>query len=68
VIDYCRDDFTRQAERYDVAFETVAKSSFGACRPLLKPGGAYVTTLPGPGVFLEASEAGHMRGKIVLEI
>ena len=52
VIDYSRDDFTRRPERYDVVFDAVAKSSFGACRHLLKPGGCYVTTLPSPGVLL----------------
>ena len=32
--------------------DAVAKSAFGACRRLLKPGGCYVTTLPAPGVVL----------------
>ena len=52
VIDYSQEDFTRRAEQYDVVFDAVAKSGFGACRHLLKPGGCYVTTLPAPGVFL----------------
>ena len=51
VIDYSREDFTRRSEQYDVVFDAVAKSSFPACRHLLKPGGAYVTTLPGPGIL-----------------
>ena len=38
-------------ERYDVIFDAVAKSSFAACRGLLNPGGAYVTTLPDPGTL-----------------
>ena len=52
VIDYSKEDFTRRTEQYDVVFDAVAKSSFGACRHLLKPGGCYVTTLPTRGVFL----------------
>ena len=52
VIDYSREDFTRRTELYDVVFDAVAKSRFGACRHLLKPGGCYVTTLPTPDVFL----------------
>ena len=126
VIDYTKEEFPRRPDRYDVVFDAVAKSSFPACRHLLEPGGAYVTTLPGPGVLFwsavqsaaglfgpakrakflivrpegsdleflgrladqgrlrpalaltvplerareaqEASEAGHARGKIVLEI
>ena len=51
VIDYSQDDFTRRAERYDVVFDAVAKSSFGACRHLLKPGGCYVTTVPSRGIL-----------------
>ncbi|MFI5458124.1 MAG: NAD(P)-dependent alcohol dehydrogenase [Isosphaerales bacterium] len=51
VIDYSREDFTQRAERYDVVFDAVAMSSFGACRHLLNPGGSYVTTLPGPSVL-----------------
>lgn len=52
VIDYAREDFTRRPERYDVIFDAVAMSSFAACRGLLNPGGAYVTTLPSPGTLL----------------
>ena len=51
VIDYSREDFTRRPEQYDVVFDAVAKSAFPACRHLLKPGGTYVTTLPGPAVL-----------------
>jgi NADPH:quinone reductase-like Zn-dependent oxidoreductase len=48
VIDYSREDFTHLPERYDVIFDTVARSSFAACRDRLNPGGVYVTTLPSP--------------------
>jgi NADPH:quinone reductase-like Zn-dependent oxidoreductase len=51
VIDYSREDFTTRPERYDVVFDAVAMTSFARCRPLLKPGGTYVTTLPAPDVF-----------------
>jgi NADPH:quinone reductase-like Zn-dependent oxidoreductase len=51
VIDYSREDFTREADLYDIVFDAVAMSSFGACRPILKPGGVYVSTLPSPSVF-----------------
>jgi NADPH:quinone reductase-like Zn-dependent oxidoreductase len=126
VINYREESFTTQWDRYDVIFDAVGKSSFVVCRPLLAPGGTYVTTLPGPNVFFwsgvqsiagifstvkrakgvlvqpsgkdlaflgqladagklrptvsltfaldraaeahQASEAGHIRGKIVLEV
>ena len=51
VIDYSREDFTRRPERYDVIFDAVARSSFAACRGLLNPGGAYVTTVPDPSTL-----------------
>lgn len=44
VIDYTRDDFTRDAQRYDCVFDTVGKSSFSRCFGLLKPGGAYISS------------------------
>jgi NADPH:quinone reductase-like Zn-dependent oxidoreductase len=41
VIDYTREDFTRDGQRYDVVLDSVGKSTFGRCRRLLKPGGVY---------------------------
>jgi len=52
VIDYSREDFTKRAERYDVVFDAVAMRTFGACRDVLNPGGAYVTTLPAASLLL----------------
>jgi len=43
--------------RYDVILDAAAAHSFGAMRHLLQPGGAYVTTLPGPGVMLSRALA-----------
>ena len=51
VIDYSEENFTAQPDRYDAIFDAVGKSSFAVCRPLLAPGGTYVTTLPGPNVL-----------------
>jgi NADPH:quinone reductase-like Zn-dependent oxidoreductase len=41
VLDYTREDFTKTNERYDFIHDAVGKSSFGACRKLLKPDGIY---------------------------
>ncbi|MDP2305464.1 MAG: NAD(P)-dependent alcohol dehydrogenase [Pseudomonadota bacterium] len=38
--------------RYHVIFDAAAAHSWLAMRSRLEPGGTYVTTLPGPGVFL----------------
>ena len=44
VIDYEKEDFTNDTDTYDVVFDAVGKSSFGTCRPLLKPRGIYLST------------------------
>jgi NADPH:quinone reductase-like Zn-dependent oxidoreductase len=44
VIDCTANDFTRDWRRYDVVIDAVAKSSFGRCRRLLKPGGIYLSS------------------------
>lgn len=46
VIDYQQEDFTRSNTTYDVVFDTVGKSSFGACKKILTPTGLYMTTVP----------------------
>lgn len=55
VIDYQRQDFTRQPQQYDVVFDAVAKSSYWKCRSILKRRGRYITTVPSVGsVFSQA--------------
>jgi NADPH:quinone reductase-like Zn-dependent oxidoreductase len=49
VLDYRTREFAAHDERYDVAFDAVGKASFAQCRRLLKPGGIYMSTGPGPG-------------------
>jgi NADPH:quinone reductase-like Zn-dependent oxidoreductase len=44
VIDYTRDDFTKDHQRYDVVFDAVGKSSFRRCRRLIKRGGVFLFT------------------------
>jgi NADPH:quinone reductase-like Zn-dependent oxidoreductase len=51
IVDYNGTDFMAGSDRYDVIFDAVGKSSFVSCRPLLAPGGTYVTTLPTPSLF-----------------
>jgi len=48
VIDYTREDFTAIHKTFHFVFDAVGKSSFGACKKLLKPGGLYFSTDLGP--------------------
>jgi NADPH:quinone reductase-like Zn-dependent oxidoreductase len=49
VIDYTREDFTRDHQTYDVVIDAVGKSTFGRCRRLLGPHGRYLSSDLGPG-------------------
>ena len=44
MIDYLKEDFTKDHEKYDYVFDSVGKSSFGKCKRLLKPGGTYISS------------------------
>jgi NADPH:quinone reductase-like Zn-dependent oxidoreductase len=44
VIDYTKEDFTKSGETYHFVFDTVGKSSFAKCKPLLEPGGVYISS------------------------
>jgi NADPH:quinone reductase-like Zn-dependent oxidoreductase len=48
LIDYTAGDFTSGDADYDVVFDAAGKSSFGRCKRVLKPGGIYMSTGPGP--------------------
>jgi len=43
VIDYTQEDFTERAERYDLIFDAVGKTSKSNCKKALTPNGKYVT-------------------------
>lgn len=46
IIPYNKVDFTKDEEQYDLVFDAVGKSSFGNCKPLLKPKGIFASTEP----------------------
>jgi len=48
VIDYTTEDFTAHGATYDVVFDAVGKTSFGRCKPLVRPGGLFLATDFGP--------------------
>jgi NADPH:quinone reductase-like Zn-dependent oxidoreductase len=44
VIDYLKEDFTKNGDTSDVIFDAVGKLSFGRCKASLRPGGSYLPT------------------------
>lgn len=46
VIDYTKEDYTKNYNQYDIIFDTVGKNSFRLSKGALKEGGVYLTTIP----------------------
>jgi NADPH:quinone reductase-like Zn-dependent oxidoreductase len=44
VIDYTKDDFTKNGQTYRAVFDAVGKTSFFRCKNLMKKGGLYFST------------------------
>jgi NADPH:quinone reductase-like Zn-dependent oxidoreductase len=44
VVDYTKEDFTKDDEQYDYVFDAVGKSSFLKCKRLLKKNGIYTSS------------------------
>ena len=68
VIDYTRDDFTKNGETYDVIFDAVGKHSFRRCSGSLNEDGSYLATDGLENLFLAlwTSRIGHK--KVVFSI
>lgn len=53
VIDYTKEDFTKDGEKYDIIFDTVGKSPFSGSVKSLKPNGRYLRVVHlSPSVLL----------------
>lgn len=50
VIDFTKEDFTECNEKFDGVFDAVGKSTLGAVKKILKPGGVYISSELGPGI------------------
>ena len=48
VVDYEKEDFTKDTSTYKYIFDAVGKSTFGKCKPLLENRGAYLSSELGP--------------------
>lgn len=47
VIDYTRDDFTKEPETYDLIFDVVGATDFDRCEHLLEPQGVFLSCIMG---------------------
>jgi NADPH:quinone reductase-like Zn-dependent oxidoreductase len=64
VIDYAKQDFTRNGQTYDLIFDTVGKTSFAHCKDSLKQNGRYLLAVfdfPQLGQMLWASMTGSKK-------
>jgi len=52
VIDYTKEDFTKNGETYDVIFDVVGKSSFSGSISSLKKNGIYLLANPKPSLYI----------------
>ena len=48
IYDYTKESFTDDKDKYDFIFDSVGKSTFGKCKPLLKENGIYISSELGP--------------------
>jgi NADPH:quinone reductase-like Zn-dependent oxidoreductase len=63
VIDYTKDDFTRNGRAYDLILDLAAYRSPLACRGSLKPGGCYLYVGGSVAALLKALLAGPLTGR-----
>ena len=71
VIDFTTDDFTKENEQFDFVFDTVGKSTFGACKPILKDKGIYISSELGPNsenIFYALSSKVYGDKKVIFPI
>lgn len=66
VIDYSKEDFTRNGETYDVIVDTVGNAPFSRCKASLKEGGRLLLMLAGLYEMLSASWKSMISGKKII--
>jgi NADPH:quinone reductase-like Zn-dependent oxidoreductase len=68
VIDYTKEDFTRNGQTYDVIFDAVGKHSFKRCRGSLEPGGVYLPTDGPVNILLALMPARKGAKRVVFQL
>jgi NADPH:quinone reductase-like Zn-dependent oxidoreductase len=65
VLDYTREDFTKNGKTYDIIFDTVGKRSFSECKGSLTDEGIYLSTVPTPAIMFHLLRTAKSSGKKV---
>ncbi len=63
VIDYTKEDFTRNGETYDIIFDAVGKRSFSQCKNSLSQNGIYLSTVATVPLLLQMLWTSKLGGK-----
>lgn len=63
VIDYTREDFTKNGKTYDVIFDAVGKRSFVECKGALTQRGVYLSTVPSMSIIFDMLKTSIFRKK-----
>ena len=66
VIDYTKEDFTKNGETYDVIFDVVGRSPFARSMRALRPNGHYLLANPGLSQMIRGPWASIRSGKKVV--
>jgi NADPH:quinone reductase-like Zn-dependent oxidoreductase len=66
VIDYTKEDFSKNGEIYHVIFDAVGKSSFSDCMESLQKEGVYLQTLAVPAISLRMRWASITSNKTLI--
>jgi NADPH:quinone reductase-like Zn-dependent oxidoreductase len=70
VIDYTKEDFTKNDQTYDIIFDAVGKRSYSQCKGSLKQNGIYLSTVATIPLLLQmlwTSKIGNKKAKFVLQ-
>ena len=63
VIDYTKEDFTKNGHTYDIIFDTVGKSSFAHSKDALTEEGIYLNPVMGLRILLQTAWTSQIGGK-----
>jgi 2-desacetyl-2-hydroxyethyl bacteriochlorophyllide A dehydrogenase len=66
LIDYTKEDFSKNGETYDVIFDTVGKSSFSDCIKVLNKDGTYLHAVATPALKIRMKWASMLTGKKII--